>query len=67
MPNYDKVYAQNKLKQKLQEAKHARRQQGIEEENTSSSTSTSSTNHQHKKKVVKKPLPNFGGGKLGHK
>lgn len=60
LPNADKVFAQDKLRARLQQAQ-AGRQVQVDEEDKSKSSGGS------KKKVLKKPPPNFGGGKIGTK
>ncbi len=64
IPNYEKEISKQKLKSKLAEAQAARRPiSSTSEKDTSSSSSSSSSRN----KVVKKPVPNFGGGKVGTK
>jgi hypothetical protein len=60
MPNYDKEYAKDKLRAKLDASQQLRRVTLSEEEQQGKGSTSG-------KKVVKKPPPNFGGGKLGTK
>eukprot|EP00599_Poterioochromonas_sp_BG-1_P016427 CAMPEP_0173165834 /NCGR_PEP_ID=MMETSP1105-20130129/21632_1 /TAXON_ID=2985 /ORGANISM="Ochromonas sp., Strain BG-1" /LENGTH=371 /DNA_ID=CAMNT_0014086917 /DNA_START=325 /DNA_END=1441 /DNA_ORIENTATION=- len=62
MPNYEKEYAKDKLKSKLAEKQDSRKVK-IEPKATSGTSNSGSNN----KKVLKKPVPNFGGGKVGTK
>lgn len=59
MPNFEKVQAKDKLRQKLDASQQARKVVLSEEEQKAAGGSH--------KKVVKKPPPNFGGGRLGSK
>jgi hypothetical protein len=63
MPNYEKEFAKDKLKSKLAEKQDSRRIK-VEAPSTNNSTTGSSTN---RGKTLKKPVPNFGGGKVGSK
>lgn len=58
--NPEKEASKNKLKSKLHEAQDARRA-AVPTPNNESSTNS------NRKKVIKKPVPNFGGGKVGTK
>lgn len=62
MPNYDKDMTKDKLKSKLLDAQNSRRSQTLLDEKKEKTSSNNS-----KQKTVKKPVPNFGGGKLGTK
>jgi hypothetical protein len=55
--NPEKEASKSKLKSKLQEAQEARR----------ATVPTPNQESSNRKKVVKKPVPNFGGGKVGSK
>ncbi len=71
MPNPEKEAAKDKLKSKLLEKQDARRPK-IESDDKNSSDSNSNSRSSgssggNKGKVLKKPPPNFGGGKLGTK
>ena len=83
MPNYEKEYAKQKLKNKLYESQAARRttansnsnNSNNEEQKSNSSNNNSSSGgsvinrgpQTSRTKVLKKPVPNFGGGKVGTK
>lgn len=64
MPNYEKEYAKDKLRSRLQEAQQARRVKGDDDEE---GTAGQARGPQRKPKVEKKPVSNFGGGRLGTK
>jgi hypothetical protein len=67
MPNNDKVASKQKLKSKLAEAQAARRPTSSSTASEKDATTTSSSSSSSRTKVVKKPVPNFGGGILGTK
>lgn len=66
MPNPEKEAAKDKLKSKLLEKQDARRPK-IESDNSNSNTGSGGSSGGNRNKVLKKPPPNFGGGKLGTK
>jgi hypothetical protein len=64
MPNYEREISKQKLRTKLEEAQVARRSAKLTEYADSKNQGSTGTRH---KKVDKKPVPNFGGGKIGTK
>lgn len=65
IPNYDREIAKQKLRSKLLESQESRKptqQEGSEKKGPSAGSGGGSS-----KKVLKKPVPNFGGGVLGRK
>lgn len=67
MPNPDRESNKKKLQDKLREAQNARKPTAPEEEKKagSSSSSSSSGGNSRARPQPKKPVPNFGGGRLG--
>ena len=62
LPNHDREQNRKKLHDKLGEAQAARKAVAPEPAEGAAGSGGS-----RKKKVVKKPVPNFGGGKVGTK
>lgn len=62
LPNHEREQNKKKLQEKLADAQAARKPTVAESEGGTCGGSGGS-----KKKVLKKPTPNFGGGKLGSK
>jgi len=63
--NPEKEASKQKLKVKLQEAVETRRSLHAVAESQSDKSNNEGNNN--RKKVLKKPVPNFGGGKVGTK
>lgn len=60
MPNHERDTTKRRLHDKLMEAQNGRKAAAV--------TAAEDENKKDKsKKVLKKPVPNFGGGKLGTK
>ncbi len=64
MPNHEREQNKKRLHDKLAEAQAARKAVVATDGDGATAGSSGSSKN---KKVVKKPLPNFGGGKLGSK
>lgn len=63
LPNHEREQNKKKLQEKLAEAQAARKPTVAESEGGTGGAGSGGS----KKKVLKKPTPNFGGGKLGTK
>jgi hypothetical protein len=65
--NPEKENTKKKLQSVLKEAQANRKPASVIEQLKESSDNNNNNNKSSKSKVVKKPVPNFGGGKFGSK